>query len=160
MVSAAVNAADVMRACLTSRGGWDGRVRLGVTLAARALASMLVASVWSITVDALDPRGAADGGVVVPSPAALEENSARVGVSQPDLATMAHDEDKLVVDALGCSTGLGVPDLEEGVAGRGVRRVMDDAGNAHKVKMLGGGGAGDTILHITPTGLFCGRPGR
>ena len=88
MISAAVNAADVVRACLVSRCGENGRVRLRVTLATRTLSPMLVAGVRSITMDALDPRGAADGGVVAPSPAALAENGARVGVSQPDLATV------------------------------------------------------------------------
>ena len=139
MVSTAVNAADVMGARLSSRCGWDGRVRLRVTLATRAQGPMLVALVRSIAMDALDPRVAADGGMMSPSPAALAEYGARVGVSQPDLAAMAQDEDELAVDGLGLSTGLGIPDLEECVARRGVRRVADNAGNAHKVKVSGGG---------------------
>ena len=119
---------------------------------------MLVALVRSITMDALDPRVAADGGVMSPSPAALAEYGAQVGVSQPDLATVAHDEDELVVNALGCSTGLGIPDLEESVARRGMRRVTDDAGDAHKMKMLGGGGILERRLNILPTRLFGGGP--
>lgn len=158
MISAAVDAADVVGARLVSRCGEDGRVRLWVTLATRTLSPMLVAGVRSITMDAFDSRGAADGGMVAPSPAALAENSAWVGVSQLDLATMAHDEDELVVDALGCSTGLGIPDLEESMASRGVRRVTNDAGNAHKVKVLGGRGILERRLNILPTRLFGGGP--
>ena len=158
MISTAIDAADVVGARLVSRCGEDGRVRLRVTLAARTLSPMLVAGVRSIAVDTLDPRGAADGGMMTPSPAALAKNSARVGIGQPDLATMAHDEDELVVDALGCSSGLGIPDLEESVASRGVRRVTNDAGNAHKVKMLGGGGVLERRLNILPTRLFGGGP--
>ena len=139
MISAAVNATDVMRACLTSRCGRDGRVRLGVTLATRAQGTMLVALVRSITMDALDPRVAADGGMMSPSPAMLAKNHTQVGVSQPDLATMAQDEDELAVDSLGRRTGLGVPDLEKCMARRGVRRVANNAGDAHKVKVSGGG---------------------
>ena len=121
MVSAAVNATDVMGAHLTSRSGRNGRVRLRVTLAARAEGPMLVALMRSITMDALDPRVAADGGVMSPSPATLAEYGARVGVGQPDLATVAEDEDEFTVNSLGLSTGLGIPDLEKCVARRGVR---------------------------------------
>ena len=119
---------------------------------------MLVAVVRSITVDALDTWVAADGGVVTPSPATLTEDGARVGVGQPDLTTVPKYEDKLVVDALGLSTGLGVPDLKESVAGRGVRRVTYNAGNAHKVKVLGSGGILERRLNILPTRLFGGGP--
>ena len=154
MISAAVNAADVVGARLSSRCGWDGRVRLGVTLATRAQSPMLVALMRSITMDALDPRVAADGGMVSPSPATLAENGARVGVSQPDLATMAEDEDEFTVDGLGLSTGLGIPDLEKCVARRRMRRVADNAGNTHKMKMSGGGRGVETVLHISTAGLF------
>ena len=154
MISAAVNAADVVGARLTSRSGGDGRVRLWVTLAARAKSPMLVALMRSIAMDTLDSRVAADGGMMSPSPAALAEYGARVGVGQPDLATMAQDEDEFTVDGLGLSTGLGIPDLEESVARRGVRRVANNAGNAHKMKMSGGGRGIDTILHICTTRLF------
>ena len=106
--------------------------------------------------DALDSRVAADGGMMSPSPAALAEYGARVGVSQPDLATMAQDEDEFTVDGLGLSTGLGIPDLEECMARRGVRRVAYNAGDAHKMKVSGGGRGIETILHIGTAGLFDG----
>ena len=51
---------------------------------------------------------------------------------------MAQDEDEFTVDGLGLSTGLGIPDLEKCMARRGVRRVADNAGDAHKVKVSGG----------------------
>ena len=139
MISAAVNATDMVGARLSSRCGWDGRVRLGVTLATRTESPMLVTLMRSITMDALDPRVAADGGMVSPSPAALAEYGAQVGVGQPDLATMAQDEDKFTINSLGLSTRLGIPDLEESVARHGVHRVADNAGNTHKMKVSGGG---------------------
>ena len=52
---------------------------------------------------------------------------------------MAKNEDEFTVDCLGLSTGLGIPDLEKCVARRGVRRVADNAGDAHKMKVSGGG---------------------
>ena len=70
--------------------------------------------------DTLDTWVVADGGVMTPVPATLTEDGAWVGISQLDLATVPEDEDKLVVDALGLSTRLGVPDLKESVTGHGV----------------------------------------
>ena len=69
---------------------------------------------------------------------------------------MAQDEDEFTVDSLGLSTGLGIPDLEESVARRGVRQVVDNAGNAHKMKVSGGRRGIQTVLHISTAGLFDG----
>ena len=94
-----------------------------------------------------------------PSPAALAKNDARVGVSQPDLTTMAEDEDELPVDRLSGRACLGVPGFKECMTSRGMRRVSNDTWDAHEVKVLGGRGAGNTVLHIAPTSLFSGRSG-